>query len=234
MIELSAADISTSAMLVYLGADPDQLSPLWLKQIEQVKDLVLCASEPRFCFKRFTLPLEPYAQDLLVGEDIRAHLAGCESILLFACTLGQSFDRSLRRLMTLDTSRALLFDTAGSVLIEAYADRAERELRQHFREQDLWLSTRFAPGYGDFPLSRQRKLLTLLDSYRSIGLALNTAHLMHPIKSISALMGLYTQQQLPSQVADPCSLCHLEGKCALRTRGGYCGKFQTTQSHTIS
>ena len=52
------------------------------------------------------------------------------------------------------------------------------------------LKMRFSPGYGDFSLNHQRDFFRLLNLEKNLGMSLNSALLMSPSKSITAVIGV--------------------------------------------
>lgn len=53
-----------------------------------------------------------------------------------------------------------------------------------------YLRPRFSPGYGDFPLDCQQRLLDSLEAGKRIGIKLTDSLLMMPSKSVTAVMGV--------------------------------------------
>ena len=49
---------------------------------------------------------------------------------------------------------------------------------------------RFSPGYGDRPLSMQDDLLAAVEAGKRIGLATTQGHMLTPMKSVTAIIGL--------------------------------------------
>ena len=123
----------------------------------------------------------------LPGRDIADHLAGCTRCLLTATTLGIATERELLRL-TPSPADALYFDAACSLLVEAAAEEAEAAIladTAHTRA-----TFRYAPGYGDLPLTIQPQFLAALDAPRQLGLTLTQSGLMLPRKSITGIVGI--------------------------------------------
>ena len=156
----------------------------------------------------------------LEGKDIAAHLEGCTHALLFGATLGAGVDALLRRTQVLDMAEAVVLDAAANVLIEEYADRAEEELRQTMRGAGFFMTGRFSPGYGDFPISVQRELIRLLDGPGKIGLTVGESFLMSPHKSITAVLGLADRAVTGKRAG--CGTCVMRNKCVYRKRGTTC------------
>ena len=102
------------------------------------------------------------------------------------------------------------------------ADAAEGQLRQWAAEQGLFLTGRFSPGYGDWPISLQPLLAETLDTARQIGLYVTDTYLMTPRKSVTALLGV-SDHPVRGELAG-CGHCVLRARCNYRKRGITCAE----------
>ena len=112
-----------------------------------------------------------------IGKGINEYLCGCESVLIFAATLGEEFDRLLRQLQITDMAGAVVLDSlAGGYL--------ERFLNEKIDTR------RFSPGYDDFPLSTNLDIINVLKAQKKIGLCVNDSYMLTPQKSITGIVGI--------------------------------------------
>ena len=86
------------------------------------------------------------------GEDIFRHLEGCSEALLLAVTVGPGVDGQIRRAGVGDIAAGVASDAIGSVLAEQAADAAEAERGSGPQSRTKYLTGRFSPGYGDWPI----------------------------------------------------------------------------------
>lgn len=215
----------TAEVLRYLGAagEPD---PLLLRQAEEAGAALARTLQPRYTWRVCALEESPegirFTGTALVlpGRDARTMLARCGRGILLACTLGARFDASLLALQARDMAKAALWDACGSALVERGCDAAEQELAERFSE--LYLTDRFSPGYGDTPLEVQPDLLAALDAERRLGITVSQSLLMHPVKSVTAVIGLSERPQ-PARIRG-CEYCRLREHCTLRKGGMTCVK----------
>lgn len=158
--------------------------------------------------------LEPRTERIkaphLQGKDIEKHLAECKSAIYLALTLGAGIDRIIRTASAVDMQKATLLDAAASTLAEQYADYAETLLREDCTKKRGYLTGRFSPGYGDFPLNAQAGLLRVLDAERKIGLTTSNGILI-PGKSITAVLGV--AQHPVSGCRAGCETCDIAEIC---------------------
>lgn len=152
------------------------------------------------------------------GEAIARHLEGCGEVILMAATLGSEAERLMRRAQTGDMGEALLLDACGSAAIENVCNNLCSDLETAFRPR--YLTERFSPGYGDFPLEQQRELFAVLDVTRRIGISLSAGGLMLPQKSVTALIGVSQQPQKRRERS--CDDCPMKERCVYRKDGTSC------------
>lgn len=158
--------------------------------------------------------------DLWQGSDIQRHLAGCTEAVLLAVTLGPGADAQIRRAGVGDVAAGAASDALASVLAEQAAEAAEARLRALAAAEGLYLTGRYSPGYGDWPIGVQPRIAALLDTPRRIGLCVTDTCLMLPRKSITAALGL-SRTPVTGRRAG-CAHCALRDKCEYRKRGETC------------
>jgi hypothetical protein len=117
-----------------------------------------------------------------LSQDLSKNLKDCETIILFAATVGISPDRLSMKYSRISPVRSLFIEAIASERIEALCDTFCRMFEN--------TRPRFSPGYGDLPLELQRDIITSLDAGRQIGLTLNESLLMTPTKSVTAIVGI--------------------------------------------
>ena len=113
------------------------------------------------------------------------NLNGCQEVFIMALTTGIAVDRLLSRLNITSQAEHFMTDALSSAAIESFCDVVCDRLRK-----GLICAPRFSPGYGDVSLTFQQPLLQRLDAYEQLGITLNSAFLMTPVKSITAIMGI--------------------------------------------
>ncbi|MBM6924791.1 Vitamin B12 dependent methionine synthase activation subunit [Pseudoflavonifractor phocaeensis] len=175
--------------LGYRGMEPEgQVAAL----IDARTAAVEGAAVPRWTALELPLALSQTGAVLgtweIQSQKLATHLEGCTSALLFAATLGVEVDRLIARSAAGRVAQAAVDQAAAAALIEAVCDDACHQLAGRYPGQ--YLRPRFSPGYGDFPLSAQPELLARLDAPRKIGLTATSAHLLAPVKSVTAVIGV--------------------------------------------
>lgn len=209
------ADLNEAAR--YMGAQGADAAVLAL--LQDVEGLLAKAAQPRMAWASLALPgLEEAG--FLQGADIRRHLEGCTHAVLLAVTLGPRADLAIRRAGVGDVARLAAADAAASAMAEAAADAAETLLRAEFSARGLYLTGRYSPGYGDWPLAQQPALCSLLDTPKLLGVTVGSTNLMTPRKSITAALGVSAVPVAGYRAG--CGRCALRETCEYRKRGQTC------------
>ena len=219
---LSSPD--TDEILRYMGMPPQQADPVTRTLAANCANRLLEMVTPRWCGRMFHLSFEPDGVRLdsgilLEGQELKAHLDGCQKAAVFCATLGVQADAEIRRTQYTDMAQALALDCAAGALVEQLCDRIEAYI--HTQLPGLHSPYRFSPGYGDLPLGVQCALLDLLDAHRLIGLSATDSCILTPRKSVTAILGL-SDSPIPTHKRS-CALCANTDSCQLRKTGGHCG-----------
>ena len=207
-----------------MGCPPEKADGALTAQVEACAREMLSAVRPRWSWRAVSLTLEEHGVRLengllLPGQDLKAHLTGCDRAAVFCATLGAGADALIRRTERLDMGRALTLDCCASAAIEAVCDRIETELQEKF--PGCSFPFRYSPGYGDLPLEVQGPILELLDAPRRAGLCATANHLLTPRKSVTALLGVAEGEI--ERAKRSCLGCPAQGSCQYRKAGGHCG-----------
>ncbi len=211
-----AIDILQAARYFGCHGEPDAGT---LALLERCAGPLLAAAMPRAVWLEADVDSLTEA-GILAGDDIFRHLEGCGHALLLAVTLGAGVDAQIRRAGVGDIAASVASDALGSALAEQAADAAEAELRQWAAGEGKYLTGRFSPGYGDWPITVQPLVAAALDTARRAGLCVTSTNLMTPRKSITALLGV-SDHPVKGKLAG-CGHCVLRTRCEYRKRGKTC------------
>lgn len=156
----------------------------------------------------------------LPGRDCARHLEGAKYVVLAALTLGQQCEQELRQLKALNTLDFLMYDACASALTEAAGNAVHDQIAKAARQAGLYAHARFSPGYGDLPLNVQPAFLQAVGANRALGLAVNENNFLVPMKSITAIIGLFEDEECDGE--SPCAICAALDYCSFRERGTTC------------
>lgn len=221
---IAVTQLNIDEVLRYMGCPPEKADGFLRAQAEACARELLGAIRPRWSWREVDISLELDGVRLqggllLPGEDLKAHLAGCDRAAIFCATLGAEADALIRRTERLDMGRALTLDCCASAAVEEVCDQIERELQEKF--PGCSFPFRYSPGYGDLPLEVQGPLLDLLDAPRRVGLCATQNHLLTPRKSVTAILGVADGEI--ERTKRSCLGCPAQGSCQYRKAGGHCG-----------
>ncbi|MGM9538520.1 MAG: vitamin B12 dependent-methionine synthase activation domain-containing protein [Candidatus Onthomonas sp.] len=220
-IELTSLD--QQEILRYLGCREMEPPEELRREVSRCSRMLLDVVRPKTVWRLLDLEgthLTGTAVNLL-GEDIQRHLSECSQVILMAATLGPETEQLLLRVQVRDMAQALILDSCASAAVEAVCDQLESELRQRFLEAGRYLTDRFSPGYGDFPIEQQPDLCGLLDTQRRIGLTLSASGILIPRKSVTAVLGVADSPR--HQRSHGCQGCAMYEHCEMRKGGNPCG-----------
>lgn len=189
----------------------------FLRQLDEAEQKLLQTVRPKYTYRICDIDEIP-----MDGFCIQKHLEGCERTAALAVTLGAGVDQMIRTLQITSVAEAVIVDAGASVLAEQMADQAETLLREDVakRMPGYYLTSRYSPGYGDYPLQYQKDILHLTDASRRLGISLTGANMMVPHKSITAVMGI-ADHPVTGRLAT-CGECVLRDKCTLIREGKHC------------
>ena len=193
---LNRAEIRRYAGVKEPTAELEALLADCLRQTEGKLGYRVCAVEEK------TLPFgnEHFAS-------LEEHLRGCESVILFAATVGGELDRLIAREQLLSPAKAVLLSAIGAERVEALCDAFCADVEAEAKHRGLYPRSRFSPGYGDLPLRLQKNVFRTLDLTRRLGMTLNESLLMYPTKSVTAIIGLSPEKDGATGCGHHCVTC---------------------------
>lgn len=208
-------ELNINEALRYLGI---QVAPddTLLTQLTLLSNELQSRIKPRFVWRAFSLTPDSEFQ-IPNSELVKRVLGESGQAAILVCTLGAEFDLWMKRLQARDMSQAVMLDALGSVYVEAGCDAVQSDIRARF--PGMFLTDRFSPGYGDFPLTAQPSLMAYAGAGR-IGVTITDALLMIPQKSVTAIVGISDQPQ-PARIRG-CTYCAMNKTCPYRKVGTTC------------
>ncbi len=121
----------------------------------------------------------------LKSSNLVKNLKDSREVFVFGVTLGIGVDRLLAKLQPISAAEYFITDALSSAVAEGAMDKAESIVKG-----DAATRPRFSPGFGDFLIENQVKILELINAQRLLGITINKSFLMSPKKSVTAIMGV--------------------------------------------
>ncbi len=130
------------------------------------------------------------------------------------CTIGDGLERRAAELWeSRELPLAAMLDSVGSGAVESLAEYVNDVLCQEAIPLGLPVTNRVSPGYGHWDVSQQKALFAIC-SGDAIGVSLNDACFMSPVKSISLLAAAGPHAKV-DHYFNQCARCWMPG-CAYR------------------
>jgi hypothetical protein len=140
------------------------------------------------------------------SEGLAVHLKNCTKVYIFAATLGAAVDRLITQRTKVNSVQALCIQACAAAQIEDYCNSIEQELLRQILPNNIggnetYLLRRFSPGYSDFSIAHQTDILRVLQAQKHIGVTETEAHMLIPLKSVTAVIGISTKMTMCGQCA---------------------------------
>ncbi len=201
-------ELRLSEILRYSGFRSHEPDELTLKKIEQLEDEILGSVTPKSIYREFGVRALENGVEIndvkFLSEALKKNLSGCDRVLLYCCTLGIESDVILRKYGATDSSKFVLAQAIFTEMCEAYSDEITEKLAADYSESGLNLKPRFSVGYGDLRLEYQREFFKLLEITKRIGVTLNDECMMTPSKSVTAFIGITSDQPCERKTCEIC------------------------------
>ncbi len=128
-----------------------------------------------------------------VGAQVCGYLKEATEAALFLCTAGPLFSDEAHALNAQgEFLEAYIIDAIGSLTVERAMDKIHKALEEEQAARGMKITNRYSPGYCNWPLKDQRPLFAFVGE-NPTGIALSESCLMHPIKSVSGVIGIGTK-----------------------------------------
>lgn len=214
--------IEENEVLRYLGVSPKRANSDLRVYVYDCIEEILKVAYPKYVYN--ILDLEINEGNILLkgtdiyleGENINKHLDNCFKCALMGVTIGALVDRKIEYYKNYDLTRSFVLDACATALVESICDEVQEEISSIAKkEYKLKITSRYSPGYGDFSLNIQSKLLNVLKADK-IGLTVTEEMIMIPRKSVTAIIGLKEQKE---SFEISCKNCSSKNNCIYKKDG---------------
>jgi hypothetical protein len=207
---LTIAPIAPVEIYRHLGY-PSEVAPAprMVEHISRVVSEAFPSIHPRGEYALYTVSSRtPHALKLnetTIFGKIGEYLDQAGRVAVFVVTVGKEISHLAESaIKNNDAFSAWVIDAIGSCAVEAAADALMLRVRRDLQDGEE-LTLRYSPGYCGMHIGQQRKLFQLMRA-DAVGVTLMPSMLMHPLKSISGLVGLAPKEAV-SRYRSPCDLC---------------------------
>ncbi len=213
-VAVSFADLTVdrAGIVSVLGYRPDAMPEHFGEMLDEAlaRASVLC--RPRAGYRlvparrtegRFDA-LTVGAHVFAVQKIVAGALGRAEQAAVFAATIGPAFEEWARSTMADDPALGFIADAVGSAVAEALADRLHDQVEAAMAARDWKITNRYSPGYCGWSVAEQHALFGLLPE-AFCGVTLGESALMHPVKSVSGIIGVGAAVKYTDYLCDVCN-----------------------------
>lgn len=219
--------IPKKEVLRYLGHKNQEINGnidrLIDETIEEAKELIA----PKKVVARYRITIKDTGVYLdntnlvLTGEDIKNHLKYSKDIYIMAVTLGSVIEKKIAYYEKIDLTKAIILDSCATTAVEKFCDYIEEDIKKIAENENMGITFRYSPGYGDLPIDIQKDFLDTLNATKVIGLTVSRHNLLMPRKSVTAIIGLIPKDKELNKRT--CEVCSNYENCKFRKEGVSCG-----------
>lgn len=188
----------------YRGTTPDEaIQRVASELLEELRQVV----KPAYTLQVFdgeTLhdSLMVNGVEFKTGRTLSRIFSGAKQFVIFLVTAGADYETWAKEVKTRDDIMIeFVADAIGSAVAMSMDHCITSEMRKRFPNETYTYT--FSPGQCDWDISEQQKLFSLLGD-DTCGVSLTPSHLMHPIKSVTGLIGVGNDVMT---TVTSCSLC---------------------------
>lgn len=153
-----------------------------------------------------------------IGKTVATELRNAHSVVFFICTAGEKLSHCSHDLLIGDHPvLGYILDVLGSMIVEAATDELQKEIKQIAQAEGFSITNRYSPGYCKWSVADQHKLFSFFPA-NCCGIRLTDSSLMHPVKSVSGLIGIGKEVKFREYTCDLCSQVDCFHKNQIRNR----------------
>ena len=194
----------------YAGLRKDQDFPE--KLVDEACNIVMMVKEPQtvwtvYPYDNCNACVQAQNEYFIPGNSLRKHLACATQVIFLSATVGEMVEQAASDAFARgEYALGMLIDAAATAAVEQTADELEKLLANQFAKLGFRMTFRFSPGYGDWDLSEQDKVVKLANA-EAIGVTLTDSLMLMPRKSITAVIGLCPdiEEETPSKGCNRCT-----------------------------
>lgn len=143
-------------------------------------------------------------QELHIGKTVCFELKDADRLAFFICTAGKTISEKSTQLLQGDHPvMGYVYDVLGSIITEAATVRMQSYLQDETELNGDRLTNRYSPGSCQWSVNEQHKLFSFFPD-NVCGISLTHSSLMHPVKSVSGVIGIGKNVKYRTNV---CTLC---------------------------
>lgn len=221
--QLKLSDLKINRDDIYLnlgygGTEPDEHINQLLESVIE-KAYQICCPQVAYIFCEGKLLSQSFIElnnvKMKIGSIISGYLEQAEQYAVFVATAGQEYDNYLKQTkLSGDIISEFLTDAVGSEIAEAAVRFVNEHIEKEARLLNYNITKPYSPGYCGWNVREQTQLFSLFPS-SPCGITLNDSCLMHPVKSVSGIVGMGSNVVETPYGCEACSMqtCYKRKNC---------------------
>ncbi|MCX6307518.1 MAG: 5-methyltetrahydrofolate--homocysteine methyltransferase [Bacteroidia bacterium] len=214
LFELALSDLTLSREEIYvnLGYGGQKPEIEFVEMIDQILEQVggFCVPRAGYLIAEGSIidknHIEINSVRIKTGTTINKYLAGSTHFALFVVTAGAEYDHYTEEFRTNgDVVSEYLAYSVGSEIAEATVRFITERIEEEAHNLGLRVTNSYSPGYCSWHVREQENLFKLFPE-TPCGVTLNESNLMHPVKSVSGLIGLGKDIALTPHACEICGM----------------------------
>ncbi len=144
-------------------------------------------------------------REFMLGRQVFQYVKNAEMIIFFVCTAGENVGKRSKDLMAEGFMlEGYVTDVVGSTIVEKAMDQIHENIKAEMSDRSLYVTNRYSPGYCEWHVNDQHKLFELFPE-NFCGVRLSENAMMHPVKSISGIIGIGENVKFNKYVCESCT-----------------------------
>ncbi|NDP20243.1 MAG: 5-methyltetrahydrofolate--homocysteine methyltransferase [Paludibacter sp.] len=206
-LEINREDIYLN--LGYGGAEPDEHINQLLESVID-KAYQICRPQVAYIVCEGKLLSQSFIElndvKMKIGSIISGYLEQADQYAVFVATAGEEYDNYLKETkLSGDIVAEFLADAVGSEIAEAAVRYVNEKIEEEGLKKDYVITKPYSPGYCGWNIREQVQLFSLFPT-QPCGILLNDSCLMHPVKSVSGMVGMGSKVVETPYGCDTCSM----------------------------
>ena len=212
-IDPSEIHISQEMIARLIGADPDNIPEPYGEiidtELEQIRNYNDIRGGYRIiddiALNKNETSLVAEKRQFLLGRQVFQHVKNAEMMIFFFFFSGASVGDRSKQLM--DEGLMLegyVTDVVGSTIVEKAMDQIHQKIKIEMNDRNLFVTNRYSPGYCEWNVTDQHELFALFPN-DFCGVRLSENAMMHPVKSISGIIGIGENVKFNKYVCESCT-----------------------------
>jgi hypothetical protein len=142
------------------------------------------------------------------------HLAAAEQIAVIVCTVGSRLEIHAAHVMTSNPSYGLALNGFGSAAVEALGNAVCYYFEHQALHNGHKATAPISPGMEGWSLKKGQKQIQYLLDLTQVGVHMNPSGMLHPLKSLTMVIGL---GPAVTKTGSPCDYCSSRDRCQYRS-----------------